>query len=120
MGLREEILGQDDLPSRAVAVPEWGGREVRVKSMTGAERDAYELDIYAEREAAKKESRKPRNVRARLLVRCLVGEDGKLLFGEADIEALGAKSAAALDRLYDVARTLNGYSEADAKALEKN
>ena len=37
-----------------------------------------------------------------------------------DIEALGGKSAAVLDRLFGVAQKINGMAAADIEALEKN
>ena len=39
---------------------------------------------------------------------------------DADMEALGEKSAAALQRVFDVARRLSGMSESDVEELTKN
>lgn len=116
MGLKEEILGLQDLKVEEVEVPEWGGRKVRVSQMSGLDRDAYELEAYHERKAGTT----ARNVRARLVARCVVDEAGARVFGEGDIEALGAKNAKALDRLYDKARDLNGLSASEAKEIEGN
>lgn len=120
MGLKEELLGLEDREIVEVEVKQWGGRKVRVAAMSAAERDQYELESYEEAELAKKEGRRVRNVRARMLVQCLVDELGQRIFTTADIDALGGKSAAALDRLYSVAQRLNGYSLKDVKDLEKN
>lgn len=120
MATKEEILGRDDLELREVAVPEWGGMVVRLRAMSGDVRDAYELAAFREREAAKKEAREVRNPRARMLVFCLVDEKGGRLFGEEDVARLGAKSGAALDRLYDAAVAQNRYSAAEQKDLEKS
>jgi hypothetical protein len=97
---REQILQCDDLPREIVKVPEWGG-EVQVRTMTGTDRDAFEASLIG------KEGRLE-NVRARLVSLAVCDESGDRLFGDADIAALGAKSAKALDRVFAVAQRLNG------------
>ena len=49
------------------------------------------------------------NVRAKLCAWCVIDENGGRMFSDADVVALGAKSAAALDRIYEVASELSGY-----------
>ena len=86
---KEQILGAADLEHRDVAVPEWGGT-VRVRCMTGEERDAYESALY------NGDKVNLDNVRARLLVLTVIDEQGARLFAdEADIAALGRKSVRA-------------------------
>lgn len=116
MGLAEEILGLDDRKVVEVEVPEWGGRQIRVATMTAADRDLYELEIYED----KKAGRGVTNVRARMVARCVVDAQGERVFSEAQVAALGRKNAKALDRLYDAATRVNGLSAADQEALEKN
>lgn len=116
MGLKEEILGLVDRPVVEVEVPEWGGRKVRIIAMTAADRDLWELEAYLER----KQGPSAKNVRAKLVARCLVDDAGERVFGEGDIEALGRKSAKALDRLYDAARKANGLTSAEVKEIEGN
>ena len=111
---REAILAAQDLPSKPVDVPEWGG-QVFVRSMTGAERDQYEQAMIASRGPDGKIN--IANVRARLVAFCAVDENGKRLFADADLEALGAKSAAALDRVFAAASALNGIGQQDVEAL---
>ena len=120
MGTKEDILAQADLGFAEVAVPEWGGKVVRLKEMSGAVRDAFETSAFIEREAAKKEGRNPKNVRARMAVFSIVDEAGALVFTEADIPALSEKSGKALDRIWDKAQELNRLSAAEAKEVEKN
>lgn len=120
MATKEEILALEDLGFIEVPVPEWGGKVMRLKAMSGATRDQFELSTFQDSEAAKKAGGHSTNVRARMAVFSLVNEEGALLFTEADIPALGAKSAKALDRIYDAAQKLNGYTRAEAEKLEKN
>ena len=106
------ILAALDLAHEDVPVPEWGGT-VRIKTMTGAARDAFEASLV--QEGGKRDFT---NLRARLLAHAIVGEDDQPVFSAADVDALGQKSAAALDRLYDVAQRLNGIgttAQADAE-----
>lgn len=112
---RDQILNVQDLSTEIVDVPEWGG-EVTVKAMTGLERDAFEGSLMGTSGSVKID-----NIRAKLVQKTVVDEEtGKQLFSVADIEMLGGKSAAALDRIFTVARKLSGLSEDDVAALEKN
>ena len=50
----------------------------------------------------------------------MVDAQGQRLFSEADVAALGKKSAAALGRVYDAAARLAGLSAEDVEELTKN
>lgn len=104
---RDDILAAVDLPRESVAVPEWGGT-VMVKTLTGRERDRFELSC----QGATRD-----NIRATLAALACCDENGVPLFTPADIPALGEKSAAALDRIFDVAARLNriGAPEVEKK-----
>jgi len=106
---RDAILAAQDLKREEVAVPEWGG-SVLVRTMTGAERDAWEQSL------ANGGKIDVSNVRARLVAACTIDESGALLFSAADAQALGAKSGSALERVAKVAQRLNAITE---EALEE-
>lgn len=118
MGLltKDQILSVNDLPFKDVDVPEWGGT-VRVRTMTGAERDAYELSLVEFR-AGEAVPRRD-NMRAKLLARCIVDEKGSVMFSEKEIVELGRKSTRAISRLFDVAVELSAVSKAEVQAAEK-
>ena len=111
---RDAILGADDLVTEVVEVPQWGG-SVCIRSMTGTERDEFEQEMLALGAG----ERSVENIRARLLVRVIVDEDGSPLFTPADVSVLGAKSASALDMLFDVAQRLNALRPEDVEELAK-
>jgi len=113
---KEQILGAQDLRFETVSVPEWGG-EVRIRTMTGADRDAYEQSLFASRGPDEKSNL--RNVRARIVAYSAVDEDGKRIFEESDIAALGEKSAAALERVYLACRRLSAITQEDIDELGK-
>lgn len=114
---REAIFAVSDIKTEAVYVPEWGG-SVYVKGMTARERDEYEVEIVSTRGKNVEVNR--RNLRAKLVVRTVVDENGERLFGDTDIKELGEKSAAAIDRLFGVAQRLSGLSPEDEEDLAKN
>jgi len=112
-----DILRASDIKTEDVAVPEWGGW-VKVRGMDGLQRDAFEA-AAVERTAGGVSLRAGFSMRARLVALCVVDEDGAPIFTEADIQALAAKSAAALDRVVTVAQRLSGMAPGaveDAKA----
>lgn len=113
---REQILEANDLPFKDVEVPEWGGT-VRVRTMTGGERDAFEASIYDADDKGVKLNRS--DFRAKLLSKVIVDDKNVRQFTDKDITALSAKSAKAIQRLFDVAQDLNGISKAEQDAIEK-
>lgn len=114
---KAQILDADDLPSELVDVPEWGGL-VRVRTMTGVERDAFEQAIMEGR--GDDRTVNLRNIRAKLAALTITNGDGVLMFGDAEVHALGRKSALALDRIFGVAQRLNGLTGEDVDELAKN
>ena len=115
---KETILKADDLKREQVEVPEWGGH-VFVRTMTGLERDRFEQFILDSRSSDQKTNLQ--NVRARLCSLTMCDEAGKRLFSDdAEMLALGQKSAAALDRVFSVAQKLNHIGKQDVEELAKN
>lgn len=114
---RDAILQAQDLPTVDVEVPEWGGT-VRVRALTGAERDAFEQSIVEQR--GKSTKMNLANLRAKLVALTVVDEEGKRLFSDADAKLLGQKSALALNRVFEVAQKLSGLSPEDVEELTKN
>ena len=112
---RDQILGADDRKVEPVECPEWGGT-VYVRSLSGAERDALELTVSA----AFKAGGNAVNARARFAAAFLSDDKGGALFTDVDVEALGNKSAVALERVWNAGQRLNGIGEAAVEALAKN
>lgn len=114
---KEAILQAQDLPTELVPVPEWGG-EILVRGLTGAERDAFEQSIVEQR--GKSTRINLRNLRAKLVAMTVVDEQGNRLFSDDEAEALGRKSAAALNRVFEVAQRLSGLRQEDVEELAGN
>jgi hypothetical protein len=122
MSLRDQILAAQDTSKEAVSVPEWGlDSGLFIKALSAKDRDGWEtsfVSIDTERKRVRKINLS--NMRARLVVLTLVDAEGKRILGDDDAEALGEKSAAVIARLFDVAQRVNGLSQEEVKALEKN
>ena len=115
---KDDILKIEDNAPEEVEVPEWGG-SVLVKGMTGRQRDAFEVSLRDQRTGQRLPG-SMNNLRARIITRCVIDDDGNRLFTDADVATLGEKSAAAIDRIFDVAARLSGMSEEDEKEMAEN
>lgn len=117
----KDILDAEDFTYTIVEVPEWAGSVV-VRSGSGTERDAFEASLVTFK--GKQRITNTNNIRAKLCRLAIVDpadpELRKSLFDDRQIMALGRKSAAALDRVYDAAARLWGLSNDDVEELAKN
>jgi hypothetical protein len=114
---RDAILAAAALRTEEVDVPEWGG-VVLVRELRGRERDEWEASLAVQRGRAMVPD--VANMRAKLVARCIVNGDLEPVFSQQDVAALGELSAAALDRVFEVASRLSGLSEADLEEMTGN
>lgn len=110
-----DIMASDDTETRDVPVKKWGGI-ITLKAFTSADRDAYELDMKRDDNG----DLKNKNVRAALVARMAINEDGSRLFTDADAEWLGRKNAAVMDYLYSICAEMNGMTKKDRDEIEGN
>ena len=111
---KAQILQADDLGCERVDIPEWKGHAY-VRVLSGAERDAWEASLL---DSDDKVSIK--NIRAKFAVAVLCDGKGAAMFADADVEQVGKKSAAALDRIFEAGRKLNRLRKEDVEELAKN
>lgn len=114
---KQAIFGISDMKIEDLYVPEWDVT-VRIRSLTGFERDTFENSLIDQR--GKKNKLDMRNARAKLVALCVIDEDGNRMFEDSEIGMLGMKNAAALDKIYDVASRMCGMSDADIEELTGN
>jgi hypothetical protein len=118
---RKQIDEANDLVTRRIPVPEWGG-DVIIRSAMSADQVAYEHSLVATRIV----DDKPQvvsdftNEQARLVVRCLVDEAGNRLYADEDAPVLGKKNAAVIERLFNAIKDLSKMSAGSVAAAEKN
>lgn len=116
---KAQIIQAVDIKSELVSVPEWGG-EVLVREFSGSDRDAFEASMVKVNEAGERTADLS-NMRAKLVSMCLIDEEtGERMFGLDELELLGKKSAAALERVFRVCQRLNGLGNQDVQEAEKN
>jgi len=111
---KAEILAADDAKFAEVDVQEWGGK-VRVRTISGTERDQF--DEYQDT-VGKKGVRL--GTRAFFCAMTICDETGKRTFDPKDVESLGKKSIAALDRVFTVSLRLNGIGNDAIEERGKN
>lgn len=117
---REQLLAQrNKRRMEEVPVPEWGG-SVFVRELSAADRDAFETSSLLLGRKGEVKGTNLVNMRARLAVLTICDEDGQRLFGEEDVVALGEMSASALQRVFEMAQRLSGFTDKDMEELEKN
>lgn len=114
---KEQIWSAQDIQYEDVPVPEWGG-EVRVRGLSGRERDKFEADSLRQKKGQREVNLE--NIRARLIVACVVDANFQPLFDRADVMRLGEKSAKALERVFEKAQELSGMSEGDLEEMAGN
>ncbi|ARK96168.1 hypothetical protein [Burkholderia pseudomallei] len=115
---RAAILAANDLATVTVDVSEWGGAVI-IRSMTGAQRDAYETSLMT-KDASGRYTIDTENMRAKLVIFTAVDETGTPLFTLDDLPALASKNAAVIERMFVAAQRINGLSKDAVADAEKN
>ena len=121
MGLlsRKNVLEAEDLVIEKVDLSEFKGYEggfVYVRNLGGLARDKFEGSLVG------KDGKTPvyDNIRAKLVARTACDETGKRLFTDADIDILTMKSAAMLQKIFEVAQRLSGIGAKDIEEMTAN
>ena len=109
-----DVLDLRDLQDEMVDVPEWGYR-LRVRSLMGVERDAFEIALLEGKGRDREVNL--RNMRAKLVAASVRKADDSRVFTDGQVEALGKKNAAALQRVFRVAQRLSGLAEDEVDEL---
>lgn len=112
---KEAIMAAVDIAIETVHVPEWGG-DVKVRSFSGTQKDQYEQILFNQKDKGEKFYR----IRSVICALAIITDEGNQLFDITEIDALGEKSAVALDRVADVARRLSGMGPEAVEDAEKN
>lgn len=110
---KDAILAAQDIPYEDVEVPEWGG-VVRIRGLSAKDRDELGLTF----DANDKES--VLGLRGRLLQKVIVGDDGNLLFTPEQLDEIVGKAASVIDKLFNVAQRLSGFSKSEVAAITEN
>jgi len=113
---RESILSAPDVDIEYVQVPEWKGG-LYVRNLSGTQRDAFENACAKARRGGALDVR---GLMTRYVVLTACDADGTAVFTDADVDALNAKSARALSRVFDAAQRVNAMTDEDVENLLGN
>lgn len=121
MGLlsKDQIFAVDDRKIEEVYVPEWGGH-VRIRSLSGRERDRFEAEISGNGNGKKPNAE---NFRARFIALCVLepGSDTQPMFANRhEVAMLGSKTVGSLQRIFNKCQELNGMSDDDVKDMTED
>ncbi|WP_017602210.1 hypothetical protein [Nocardiopsis lucentensis] len=115
---RDDILGAEDTEYNEIDCPEWGGM-VRIKPLTAMQRARIQ-GTMAEIYQAKKGYDRLGKSHLQMIAWCVVDEDGKPIFTPGDIDKLGAKNAAPIQRLRDAIMKLSGMDDDAVEEAEED
>lgn len=112
---KDSILKVTSLSREEVPFEEWGGKgaTVIVGEMTALDRVRMRDDMQAKGE------QDVNAILGFLLVRCILDEDGRRVFDDADAEALSRQKTEPLMKLFEVAARLNGLELEGKKKSKK-
>ena len=108
---KDSILAASDFVYVDHEVPEWEGT-VRLRGLSAAERDEFEATLGVSQDLT--------NMRARLVVSCMVDDSGQRIFKNSEAKALGEKNATVINRLFEEVRKLSGMADEDLGIAEGN
>lgn len=106
--LRKRLLGAKDIRTKSIEVPEWGGTYY-VRVINGKAREAFEEALAAEQ--------RMKNFRMKFLILTLCDKDGDAILTDADIDALGERSSVVINRVFDAAWSINGFTKEAVDAM---
>lgn len=116
---RSDILSVDDIKSEVVVVPEWDGT-ITIRGLDGHRRDKMTDEMLKNKElSADGKDISVTGMQTRMLVACIVDDNGKQLFDENDIMKMQQKNAGVISRLFVIAQRLSGTNEETLKELGK-
>lgn len=114
MSIRDELLSL--VTQKPTLAPvKFCGKDLFVREMTGAERDAFEADQVE----GNKTGDALKNFRARLVVKVLVDENGERVFKDEDADSVGKLPSRQIRTAFDKAATVNALTSEDVKDIEK-
>lgn len=122
--LRSQLLahvGEHKTDIEPVPTPEWPDLDGKlgVCKLSADDADAWEFSLFDEVEGKLKRNMK--NMRAKLVVRCLASvESGERICADGDTKQVGGLGSDAIGRLFEAARRHNGLAAGAEEVEEGN
>jgi hypothetical protein len=106
----DDLLAIEDRQYEYVTVPEWQSRMVRVRSLTGEERNKVGSLVRLDTKKLGEEAAAVK-FQSRVIAASLVNDDGQLIAGQDFADKIAQKNGAALSRIYAACARLSGLGE---------
>ena len=116
---KEQIVSCNDVKTKKVEVPEWGGH-CYVRLMTAGARDEWETLAIRSRINDDPSKATLKGLRSMLVALTLCDETGDLVFSKNDLSSIEKKSSSALDRVIEAAQILNGLTGESVEEQKKS
>lgn len=131
---RAAILAAQDLEFEDIDVPEWGGT-VRVYALSVTQREELFLLMIDASESIRASSKRKdedgelsikldisrlARSKAQVVIWCVADADGKRLFQQSDLDAIGLKSGDVIERLYNRVMAISGTNDLALGDISKN
>lgn len=116
---RDQLLAPRTPPRETVSVPELEpGGVLLLQGLTLAGRDEWESSVVQQRGKNVEVNRA--NIRARLIVRCIVDDSGKRVLTDDDAPLIGYWPGDVGERVFTVCQRLSGLGTEDVEQLAGN
>lgn len=108
---KQQIQDVDDLPSKIVNMPEWGG-DVKIRTMSAKNRIDFEKINIANKSELE--------TMIHLIMFSCIDDEGNLLFDDSDFEFLSGKSAKSILKLFQECIEMSTLSQKGLEDKAKN
>lgn len=115
---REQFLAAAKRRFKDVTLPV-SGHKVRIRSLMEGEKEQYEAEMLDKKGGGFRKDMLL-NARRRLVVLCLVDENGDQILNNSDLAALKQLDGADMATLQEECQTFVGFKEGDIEGLVKN
>jgi len=115
LATKQNLLG---MTKRRFTTVDVADSEYRIRSLTENEKSEYEAAVMTDK--AEFSVAKMKRQRIRLLLLCLVDDEGNRLLDDADARMLGQVDGMVTTALFDACRKHVGFESGDIEALAKN
>lgn len=115
----DQVANADDLPTKHVPVPEWGG-DVIVRAFTSTQRDYYQKNHVRRIGTGDDVTLEVNNCHAWIVCNCCMDDNGDRLFKDSDMAMLGRKNGEIIARIAKEVIDISGIGDKPVKDAEKN
>ncbi len=113
---KDALLGPAKRRFATVEIADLG--KVRIRSLTEGERSRIETSMMGK--AGEVNANKLVDLKCRMIVECVVDDDGNQVFSKTDIDRLRQQDCKVTNDISDAIQSHCGFSKTDLENLEKN